>query len=92
MLSDYPYQLTKPYKTEKECKDDCKEIIKQIEACEGKGKGYSIRQSNGKWAVYTRGDLVLTREEYIDIKNSRQENGDFTILQVRDVLKDMKNV
>ena len=80
----YRYQLTEWVKD----KGELHEAIKQIEQYEGKGKGYIVREDNGRWAVYTKGDLVYKRGY---IRKPKGDEGAYpTIFQYRDIIRRAK--
>ena len=66
-------------------KEELNNVIKQIETYEGKGKGYHLRKRDGKWAVFTEGDMVIRKQDVKSHKSKRQRVP--TILQYRDMVR-----
>jgi hypothetical protein len=80
----YRYQLTEWVKD----KGELRYAIKQIEQYEGKGKGFIVREDNGRWAVYTKGDLVV---EQGYIRKPKSEPGEcHRLLQYTDIIRGAK--
>ncbi len=76
----YNYQLTKWLD-----RGELDEVIQQIETYEGEGKGYYIGERGGKWAVFTKGDLVVDTKDFKSYKGLQQ--GELTLLQYRDMVR-----
>ena len=85
MNKKFNYPLTVSFKSEGECWRECRGIIEQIEKYEGRNKGFDIREENGKWAVYTSGDLA--KEEFCYPKDGDKAGGETNLLQYRDILR-----
>ena len=83
LVRKYPFQLTRWLKRE-----DLDDIILQIESYEGENKGYCVRERDGKWAVFTKGDLVVERKT--DMPDPDMEGATFTIPQYRNLTGEMK--
>ena len=81
----FPHQLTNHAKSIEELE----EAIRQIEAVEGEGKGYDVREVLEGWAVFTKGDLI-TAETYLS-PYKEGKKGVYSLGQYRDTLKMVKN-
>jgi len=82
-IEEYPYQLT-CYLT----KRGLRYVVRQIEKYEGKGKGYRLGERGGKWAVFTKGDMVVTKPDTRSYRSPFPPG--YSLLQYRSAIQKAK--